>query len=57
MGPGANVIKLFLSVICRFLYQARVFVRIDVKSFITLATVANAIKLSFFRNLQKIEIS
>jgi hypothetical protein len=28
MTPGANVIKLFLSVICKFLYKARVFVRI-----------------------------
>ncbi len=31
MGPEANVIKLFLSVIYEFLYQARVFVRLGWK--------------------------
>jgi hypothetical protein len=30
--PGTNVIKLFLSVIYRFSYWARVFVRLDYKS-------------------------
>ncbi len=33
LPPGANVIKLFLFVIYEFLDQARVFVKIDYKSF------------------------
>jgi hypothetical protein len=32
LGPGANVIKLILSAIYGFLYQARVFVILDWKS-------------------------
>jgi hypothetical protein len=35
LGPGANVIKLILYVIYGFLYKARVFVRLDWKSFTT----------------------
>jgi hypothetical protein len=40
MGPGANVIKLFWSVIYIFLYKARVFVRLGLKSLPRTNTVA-----------------
>ncbi len=44
LSPGANVIKLFLSVIYGFLYYARVFVRLDRKS----SPVTNT--LSYYKN-------
>jgi hypothetical protein len=40
LAPGANVIKPFLSVIYRFPYYARVFVRLDWKSLRMTNTVA-----------------
>ncbi len=39
--PGANVIKLFLSVIYGFLYKAREFLRLDLKSVPMTNTLAN----------------
>ncbi len=40
LTPGANVLKLFLSVIYGFLYIARMFVRLDCKSLSMTNTLA-----------------
>jgi hypothetical protein len=58
LAPGANFIKLFLTVIYRFSHQARVFVSLDWKSFqmtnlllITLITKIHNLRTKKFYNI------